>query len=138
MAWYPANPYENYDSERFLNDLIGWSERIRHRLEHAPISVSLEDLPAIIPLLDAHHRYAAAGERVQKKEKPTVELFFEELGDNFSDWMQEALTIAICHAPPRGLSWRRLASLTSCTCWSFWMNPIASWTIHSSGGEPRR
>ena len=99
MAWYPANSYENYDSERFLNDLIGWSERIRHRLEHAPISVSLEDLPAIIPVLDAHHRYAAAGERVQKAETPTVELFFEELGDDFSDWMQEAVKIAICHAP---------------------------------------
>lgn len=99
MAWYPANPYENYDSERFLNDLIGWSERIGHRLEHAPISVSLEDLPAIIPVLDAHHRYAAAGERVKKAETPTVELFFDELGDDFSDWMQEAVKIAICHAP---------------------------------------
>lgn len=99
MTWYPANPYENYDSERFLNDLIGWSERIRHRLEHAPISVSLEDLPAIIPLLDAHHHYAAAGERVQKAQTPTVELFFENLGYDFSDQMQEAVKIAICHAP---------------------------------------
>lgn len=99
MDWYPANPYENYDSERFLNDLIGWSERIRHRLEHAPISVSLEDLPAIIPVLDAHHHYAAVGERVQKAQTPTVELFVENLGYDFSDQMQEAVKIAICHAP---------------------------------------
>lgn len=35
--WYPADPYENYGSDDYLIEMMGWSQRIRERLEKQPL-----------------------------------------------------------------------------------------------------
>ena len=72
--WYPADPYENYGSDDYLIEMMGWSQRIRERLENNPLSVRIDQLPAIVPMLSVHHHFVEVGEH-------------------------SALRIALCHAP---------------------------------------
>lgn len=39
--WYPADPYENYEAEDYLNDLMGWSQRIHEHLTENPCRYAL-------------------------------------------------------------------------------------------------
>lgn len=56
--WYPADPYGNYEAEDYLNDLMGWSQRIREHLTESPLSLRLDQLEGIGPLLSTYHYFA--------------------------------------------------------------------------------
>lgn len=97
--WYPADPYENYGSDDYLIELMGWSQRIRERLENNPLSVRIDQLPAILPMLSVHHHFAEIGEQMKQENIVSPSAFLEALGDDFTDNMHGALRIALCHAP---------------------------------------
>ena len=97
--WYPADPYENYEAEDYLNDLMGWSQRIRERSENNPLSVRVNQLPAILPMLSMYHHFAEVGEQMKQENIVSSSAFLDALGDDFVDMMHSALRIALCHAP---------------------------------------
>lgn len=98
--WYPADPYENYEAEDYLNDLMGWSQRIREHLTENPLSLRLDHLEGIGPLLSTYHYFAQIGQQMsQQEDAVTLESFLDALGDGFLDKAQDAQCTALCQAP---------------------------------------
>lgn len=98
--WYPADPYENYEAEDYLNDLMGWSQRIREHLTENPLSLRLDHLEGIGPLLSTYHYFAQIGQQMsQQEDAVTLESFLDALGDGFLDKAQDAQRTALCQAP---------------------------------------
>lgn len=98
--WYPADPYENYEAEDYLNDLMGWSQRIREHLTENPLSLRLDHLEGIGPLLSTYHYFAQIGQQMsQQEDAVTLESFLHALGNDFLDKAQDAQRTALCQAP---------------------------------------
>lgn len=90
--WYPADPYENYGSDDYLIELMGWSQRIRERLESNPLSVRIDQLPAILPMLSVHHHFAEVGEQMKQENIVSPSAFLEASGPE-----------GALHRPPPGI-----------------------------------